>query len=433
MNAQLSQSEAQVRSAFFPSALIAARQFLSQQKIILILSMCMALQTTGFVIIMPLFARRFEDFGAGEAALGTSVMSGALAGALAAPWMGALADRFGRRWLVLGSLAVYTLSFAGYLYATSALGLILLRAVAGAFTAGLGPAVIGIVSDLAPRERRGQWIGFVSGGAAVGWIAGPILGGVFYDHWGYNTAVIISVLMGILTFLMALFALPETRKTPHRPVKGIGRNDMNQMIGTSHPVSLKSGWNGLRGGLPRQLSTFIALLTITFGTMFAWSCIEPKFMFYAYDDLGWSSSMLGFAMSTYGIALALVEFAFGQLSDRLGRKPVIVLGVMLFSAQFIGMAFIRNYIWISVSFVVAGLGNALYEPALSASIMDITPAAHQARIQGIRSTASSLGTILGAGLAVLLAPFLNAQATFLVAVGAVLLLTGVALFAKVKP
>jgi len=55
--------------------------------------------------------------------------------------------------------------------------------------------------------------------------------------------------------------------------------------------------------------------------MFAWAFIEPRFMFYAYDDLGWSSSMLGLVMSTYGISMMLGEFSLSHLSDQWGRKP----------------------------------------------------------------------------------------------------------------
>ena len=93
---------------------------------------------------------------------------------------------------------------------------------------------------------------------------------------------------------------------------------------------------------------------ISFGVMFAWAFIEPQFMFYAYDDLNWTSSQLGLIMSTYGVAFMFGEFALGQLSDRLGRKPVLVLGLALFSAQFIGLVIFRDVTWIVASFMLAG-------------------------------------------------------------------------------
>lgn len=129
--------------------------------------------------------------------------------------------------------------------------------------------------------------------------------------------------------------------------------------------------------------------------------------------------MLGLVMSAYGIAMTLGEFGFGRSSDHLGRKPVIVVGVLLFLAQFVGLAVFQNSLWIGFSFVIAGLGNALYDPALSASILDIAPIEHQARNLGIKSTAASLGNILGPALVVLFNPYLDAREIFLAATGMV--------------
>ena len=103
------------------------------------LALCMALQMTGFVMILPLFARRFESFGTGVAAFGMSSMANALTSVIAAPFIGSLADRFGRRPIILLSLSACVLVFSGYLFAISAWMLILVRGLAGLFIAGLIP------------------------------------------------------------------------------------------------------------------------------------------------------------------------------------------------------------------------------------------------------------------------------------------------------
>lgn len=393
------------------------------RKAMISLSACMALQMTSFVIILPLFARRFTELGVGVEVLGISAMAYALAATLAAPFMGALADRYGRRRLVLTSLAIYILAFTGYRFATSAIAIVIVRALAGAFTAGLMPAVNGIVSDLAPLDRRAQWISIVSGGASIGWIAGPILGGVLYDRWGYAAALSVSILMALVAFVLAFLKVPETHKNPIRLQK-------DRAIQSSHQ---KSAIRVFRSTLPQSLPSFFALLLIAFAVMFAWAFIEPRFMFYAYDDLHWSSSMLGLVMSTYGIAMAIGEFGLGRSSDRFGRKPVIVIGVLFFLAQFIGLAVFQNYLWIAVSFVIAGLGNALYDPALSAAVLDIAPAGHQARNLGIKSTAASLGNILGPALVVLLNPYWDAREIFLAATGVVCMSLFFLLIVQIPP
>jgi MFS family permease len=355
-------------------------------------------------MILPLFARRFDSLGAGVEALGVSAMAYALTSTFAAPFIGMLADRFGRRPLILFSLAAYALAFSGYLFATSAWLLILLRGLAGAFTAGLLPAMTSMVGDLAPENRRAQWIGIVNGGASAGWIAGPLWGGLLYDRFGYVAPFSASIAMALSALLLAVFLLHET----HTPV--------------AHPSHSHSAWaHGLQALLARPV--FFPLMLITFGVMFAWAFIEPQFMFYAYEDLSWTSSQLGMVMSTYGMAFMFGEFALGQLSDRLGRKPVLVLGLVLFSAQFVGLVIFRDVTWIGVSFFLAGLGNALYDPALSAFILDITPPEHTAGVMGLKGTAGSLGNLLGPALVVLFTQLVSPQMVFLIATGLVYSLT----------
>ena len=376
----------------------------------------MALQMTSFVIILPLFARRFTEFGAGVEALGISEMAYALASTLAAPVMGTLSDRLGRKPMVLVSLAAYALAFSGYLLAPSVEIFILLRGLAGALTAGLIPAVTSLAADLAPTDRRAQWISFISSGASFGWIAGPIAGGVLYDRWGYSTALITSILMATAAFLAAFLILPN-----HSLLTSSSPTSIARRTGHYQHKGINNFWCEIRRTLPNPLTSFILLLTIAFVVLFAWAFIEPVFMFYAYNDLGWSSSMLGLMMSTYGIALMLGELGLGQLSDRLGRKPVIIAGLLFFSAQFIGLAFFNNSIFIAAGFIVGGLGNALYDPAINASILDITPEEHRGRILGMKSMAGSLGNILGPALVALLSSTMNARVIFLISVIVVLL------------
>lgn len=372
--------------------------------ILVTLALIMALQMTGFVMILPLFARRFESFGAGVEALGVSAMAYALTSTFAAPFIGMLADRFGRRPIILLSLSAYVLAFSGYLFAVSAWLLIALRGLAGVFTAGLIPAITSMIGDLSPENRRGQWIGILNGGASAGWIFGPVLGGLLYDRFGYVVPFTASITMASAALLLAAFRIPETY-TP-----------------TSHPAQLHFSWTHSWQVLRAQ-PTFYSLLLITFGVMFAWAFIEPQFMFYTYQQLSWTSSQLGLVMSTYGMAFMLGELALGQLSDRLGRKPVVVLGLAFFSAQFIGLVIFRDIPWIVVSFILAGLGNAIYDPALSAIILDFAPPEHTAGTMGLKSMAGSLGILLGPVMVVLLAPFLSPQLVFLIAAVLVFMLT----------
>ena len=117
------------------------------------------------------------------------------------------------------------------------------------------------------------------------------------------------------------------------------------------------------------------------------------------------------------------EFTLGQLSDRFGRKPVLVVGLVLFSAQFIGLVIFRDTTLIVMSFVLAGLGNALYDPALSAFILDITPTENTASMIGLKGTTGSLGNLIGPALLILVTPLVSPQIVFLIATSLMLILT----------
>jgi len=383
--------------------IMSAQTSRQSSKVLIAPALCMAMQMTGFAMILPLYARRFDSFGAGVEALGLSAAAYALSGALAGPFIGLLADRVGRRPFVLLSLAGYVLVFCGYLLAGSAWLMIVLRGLAGIFTAGLFLAMTSIVGDLAAEDRRARWVGIVNGGAAAGWIVGPCLGGLLYDRFGYELPFGAAIAMALAALLLAVSSIPETTTRSADP--GLARPERSRV---SQAVP--------------DLAMLLLPLLISFGVMFAWGFIEPPLMFYAYGDLGWTSSQMGLVISMSGLSCTVGQFALGHLSDRRGRRPVLALGLALFSAQFIGLLLIRDLTWIVVSFVLAGLGNALYDAALSAHLLDITPPQHTARILGLRGAAGSLGSLLGPATVVLLTAAVNPQAVFLISAALVLVL-----------
>jgi MFS family permease len=98
------------------------------------------------------------------------------------------------------------------------------------------------------------------------------------------------------------------------------------------------------------------------------------------------------------------------------------LGLALFSAQSIGLIVFQDMTWILVSFILTGLGNALFDPALNALLLDITPPENTGRIMGIKGTVGSLGNMLGPGLVVLVTPFVGPRVVFLISAALIFML-----------
>ncbi len=387
------------------------------RNIILLLAGCVALMMTGYGIIMPVFARRFGELGSGVQALGMMTMSFALAQFICSPIMGTLADRFGRRPLVLLALAAFAISNLGFLLAQSTAAFILVRTVAGALSAGLFPAAMGIVADIVPPDKRARWVGIVMGSYGAGFILGPIMGGLLYDQWGYEAPFILSATLAFAAFVAAAIVVPETRprQVRQRVKLRLRRAD----------ASASTRSDSLWASLPRPLYVFGTLLFLDFINSFAFAFVEPEMVFYFYEELYWSTAQFGLVVGIYGLAMVLGQTMLGQASDRFGRKPVVVLGMFLGTAFYLGLMTATTVVMVSLAAVVSGLGSALMSPAVSTFYLDITEEQHRARVLGLKGSAASLGGVTGPLLVAAVSSMTTPQGVFgisaaLIALGAIL-------------
>jgi len=377
------------------------------RNIILLLASSVALMMTGSGIITPVFARRLSEFGSGVAGLGLLKMSFALAQLVASPFMGALADRWGRRPLILMALAAFAVANVGFLWAPSMQVLIIVRALGAVLTAGLFPASMGVVADIAPERDRARWVGIVMGSYGAGLIFGPVLGGVLYDGWGSAAPFATSAAVALTAFIAAIISVPETRTRETR-----WREELRQRrAAATAPEQAGFSW----AALPRPLYVFGTLLLLDFIGTFAFAFVEPQLIFYVYEGLGWSTAQFGIVAGVYGLAMVVGQTLLGQASDRFGRKPMIVAGMPLAAGFFASMAFVTSFPLVLLTAIVAGLGEALTRPALSAFYFDITPEQHRSRIVGIKGSASSLGGVLGPLLVVGVSGFTSPQGIFVIA------------------
>ncbi len=382
------------------------------RNIILLLSGSVALMMTGYGLVMPVFARRLSEFGDGVEELGLMTMSFALAQMIGAPLMGSLADKKGRRPIILLALIAVLLQYIGYLLAPSTLFFILIRGAAGFLSAGLFPASMGVVSDLVSEDRRARWAGIVMGSYAVGMIFGPVIGGVLYDAFGYASPFILSAVVAFLALVAAFFMVPETRTPEIRHREMLRLRRINPQPGQKPSI-----WDAI----PRPIYIFATLLAIDFISSFSFAFVEPQMIFYFYDVLNWTTTQFGILVGIYGIMSVVGQMGLGQLSDKWGRKPLIIAGLIPNMLFFAGLAFLTDYYLMMIGAAFAGLGNALIAPAANAFYLDITAEEHRSRIIGVKGSFLSLGGVLGPLAVAAVAGIMAPQNVFWIASGLVLI------------
>ena len=372
------------------------------RRTILLLSACVALVMTGFGIIMPIFPRRLAELGAGVEVLGLMTMAFMLAQFISAPLMGSLADRIGRKPIILLSLVAFAGANLGYLLVSSVEAFILVRALQGALSAGLYPATMAMVGDLFPQEERARWVGIVSASYMAGFIFGPAIGGFMYDAFGFGAPFTISAIIATIGFVTVLVLVPETRP------RHIRDQERRRKVEATEKESF---W----ASLPRPLTLFGALLLIDFIIVFTFAFVEPEMVFYAYDDLGWTTAQFGIVIGVYALVTAAGQLIAGPISDRFARKPVIIAGILLNATFYIGLIFASEFYLMLIVAAISGAGEALLMPALSAYYLDIAGEQHRSRVMGLKESSAALGGVLGPLMIVLASGVLGPYGVFMVA------------------
>lgn len=193
---------------------------------------------------------------------------------------------------------------------------------------------------------------------------------------------------------------------------------------TSSVQKRQSFWDTL----PKPLYLLSVLLLLDFISTFTFAFVEPQMVFYFYEELKWTTVQFGVVVGAYGLAMVFSQTALSQLSDRFGRKPVIVVGMLLTMTFYVGLAVVTSFGLMLVVALIAGLGTGLTMPAMSALYLDITSKQHRSRVMGIKESSAALGGVTGPLLVVLVSGLTTPQGVFIIAA---LILTFVAVLAFV--
>jgi len=366
------------------------------KRIVWLLTGSLALLMTGYGMVFPVFARRLAELGSGVDALGYMAVAFALGQLIAGPPMGALADRIGRRPLILLALASVVIGNIAFLLADNVGMFIVARGLVGVLSAGLLPAAMAVVGDIMPSDQRARWTGTLMGGYGVGFIFGPTLGGVLYDSLGFAMPFLVSAGLGVVGLVLALAWLPETR-----PVR-------------TALQGLRTATPGLRGiaALPRPYGILITLLVLDFLSVFLFAFVEPQLAFYLYDTLHFSTTSFGLIVGAYGLAMVIGQAALGHAADRYGRRLPIAGGLLLLTSFYGGLVVLTDLGPLLMATLVAGVGGALVGPSLGAAYLDITPEAHRSKVMGLKGSAAALGGVAGPLLVALASGWIGPQGIF---------------------
>lgn len=349
-------------------------------KVMLVAAFLIALGFGLVAPVLPQFATTF-DVGATAAAVIVSIF--AFMRLVFAPAGGALIVRLGERPVYVAGLLIVAASTAACAFAQDYWQLLIFRGLGGAGSVMFTVASMALVVRLAPPESRGRVSGAYASAFLIGNVCGPVVGGLLA---GFGLRV------PFLVYAAALVLAALVVQTQLSHVPAASRPDGS----TAPAMALRAalGDSAYRAGLFSSFANGWA----TFGVRMA---TVPLF---AVAALNAGPESAGWALAMFAAANAVALTFSGRLADSLGRKPMMISGLLVTGSATAAIGFTHELPWFLAATAVAGIGSGLLGPAQQAAMADVIGNERSGgRVLAIFQMTADSGAIIGPVLAGLLA------------------------------
>lgn len=361
----------------------------------------------GFGIILPLFPFYAQRFGASPEVITWTMSVFTMGQVIATPFWGRLGDAWGRRPVLILTLAGTTLSYIMLAYADT-LALVIASRVFAGLMAGNVSAAFAYVADVTTPETRAAGIGKIGAGLGLGFMLGPALGGLLAGDDVENAKYMLTALgaaaLSCTAMLGAVF-LRESLAPEHR-----------RPLGRRPGASARAGAGAVAAWRSRARAGLLPLVAAALIFYISMSTMESIFSLWANDRFGYGPRSIGAVFFVMGAIQAVIQGAVvGHVSKRFGEQRVAVscAAVVAVGLAMLSVAEADWQLWFGV--VVFSVAVGAINPVLSSLVSRTAAPNEYGSVMGWYQSASAVGRVLGPGMSGALYSQLGQGAPFAVA------------------
>ncbi|WP_370227402.1 TCR/Tet family MFS transporter [Cognatishimia sp.] len=347
---------------------------------IIFIVMTVVIDAMGIGLIMPVMPdliQEVQGVGISDAAIWGGILAASFAAMqfLFGPFLGNLSDRFGRRPVLLISLAVMALDYIVMALAGS-IWLLLAGRIVGGITAATHSTATAYMADISTPDQKAKNFGLIGAGFGIGFVLGPALGGLLAE-FGTRAPFFAAAALAGANMLLGYFVLKETVTDEiRRPFSWRRANPMGAFAAVA------------------KLPNLTALLVVFFFYQVSSYVYPAIWSYFTAESFGWSAGMIGVSLAVFGIFFALSQALLVQpCINRFGYRGTVILGLCLeiFAMLFIGLVPVGVLI---LAFTPIAALASIGLPALQGIMSRTVPDDAQGELQGVLTSVASIGMVI---------------------------------------
>lgn len=325
--------------------------------------------------ILPAFAKK--ELGVDETAIGIAIAIYSFVQFLFNPFFGKMSDTYGRKPVIVFCLFLNAIGYVIFAFTQSFLMLLFARIIAGIGGSSIGVAQA-YIADVTTRENRSKGMGLIGSAFGLGFMFGPLLGGILSDY-GYMVTGYAAASFSLIAFTLTLIFLPESN---------LNREKVNQTKRKLFDIA----------GAKKILSKpeLAILITLFFILTFSIANIYGTFALLGLKVYGFTDLQNGYLYGIMGFFSALVQGGLiGYINKIMSKKYIIIIGAFLIMITLAIIPFGQTFLGMTIIIIFMVYGTSTFQPTVLSLISEVATDSEQGMTLSINQSFSALARVLG--------------------------------------
>jgi DHA1 family tetracycline resistance protein-like MFS transporter len=346
---------------------------------VLFLMITVAIDAMGISLIVPVMPDLIKQVTGGDlsqAALWGGILAAifALMQFLCAPLLGHLSDLYGRRPVLLISLAAMAVDYI-VMAVTQVLWLLIIVRAIGGITAATHSTANAAMADLSTKEERAQGFGLIGAAFGLGFVLGPVIGG-YLGALDTRAPFWAAAALTLANLILGYFAFPETNPDRSGSFSFRRANPFSALLSLSHFTSVGR------------------LLAVLFLYQLAYSVYPAIWPYFTQERFDWGPRLVGTSLAVFGISMALVQAGLIRvIINHTGERGAVLFGLIFVCIAF-GLTAIIPLGWLTMLLIPLAALGGVFTPAIQALMSQSVTDARQGELQGVFASANAVAMVI---------------------------------------